>query len=192
MDVLEAIQKRRSIKPQLMRPDPVDRALLMEMFAAANWAPSHGLTEPWRFIVFEGESREALVEAVISTMAENGEDTLSAEDPRRTATREKMLSAPVIVAIICAVTDRPKVVEHEEIASVAMAVQNMHLVATKHGLGGFWTSGKKAFHDKMRDFLGLVPPHRCLGFFYVGWPKIDWPDGSRGAVEDKVRWWGSR
>ena len=188
MDVFEAIRTRRSLKPNLLKPDPVDRALLERLFEAANWAPSHGLTEPWRFIVFQGESRRALLEAVLDTMRSPGEAKIPEGDARRSSTAEKFLGPPVTVAIVCAGSTNPKIVEHEEITSTAMAVQNLHLAARALGLGGFWTSGKKATDPSMAAFLGLAPPARCLGFFYLGWPSVPWPEGERRPWQDKVSW----
>ncbi|MGA0408414.1 MAG: nitroreductase family protein, partial [Limisphaerales bacterium] len=55
------IRSRRSIKPNLMDPDkPVDPMLLDTLLENANWAPTHGLTEPWRFTVFTGTARRKL------------------------------------------------------------------------------------------------------------------------------------
>lgn len=191
MDVLEAIRNRRSIRPEHMDPArPVPRQTLESLLEAANWAPSHGHTEPWRFIVFEGEARRALVEAAVSTLVEPGEPVPGPSDPRRLKLEEKMLVPPVIIAIVCAPSESPKIVEHEELASVAIAVQNLHLAAFAAGLGGFWTSGKKAFDPRVAAFLGLAGRERCLGFFYVGWPAVEWPAGERRPWSEKVRWRG--
>ncbi|MFO0724819.1 MAG: nitroreductase [Myxococcota bacterium] len=190
VDVFDAIRLRRSLKPELLKPDPVDRALLERLLEAANWAPSHGLTEPWRFIVFQGEARRGLLDAVVETMQNPGEGRIPDADPRRTGMAAKMLNAPVCIAIICQASPSPKIVEHEEIASTAMAVENMHLAARALGLGAFWTSGKKAFAPSMAAFLGIEAPARCLGFFYVGWPNVPWPEGARKPWQDKVRWEG--
>ncbi|MEL7369412.1 MAG: nitroreductase [Myxococcota bacterium] len=189
MDVFDAIRQRRSIKPEFMKPDPIDRELLEKLFDAANWAPSHGLTEPWRFIVFEGEGRRALAEALCQTMVDEGQDTLPLDDPRRQKITRKTETAPVIAAIVCAPSPKPNIVEFEEIESTAMAVQNLHLAARAAGLAGFWSSGKKAFHPRMASFLGLEAPSRCLGFFYLGYPAVEWPQGRRGPAADKVTWW---
>lgn len=189
MDVFEAIRGRRSIRPEHMDPTrPVPRETLEALLEAANWAPSHGHTEPWRFIVFEGEARRALVEAAVSTLVEPGEPAPGPADPRRTKLEEKMLVPPVIVAIICETSASPKIVPHEELASVAIAVQNLHLGAFALGLGGFWTSGRKAFDPRVAAFLGLGERARCLGFFYVGWPTVPWPEGARGPWQEKVEW----
>jgi nitroreductase len=189
MDVLDAIASRRSIKPQHMKPDPIERTTLRSILEAANWAPTHGMTEPWRFIVFTGEARKALVEAVLETMVEPGEALpVPPADPRR-AGLDKMLVPPVILAIICQPSTNPKIVEDEELISTGIAVQNIHLAARAHGIAGYWTSGKKAFHPRMATFLGLSPPARCLGFFYLGYPAGPWPEGRRGTpIDDKLSW----
>ncbi len=55
------IRQRRSVKPTFMDPEkPVDATLLDTLLENANWAPTHGLTEPWRFTVFTGSARQKL------------------------------------------------------------------------------------------------------------------------------------
>lgn len=188
MEVFDAIIKRRSIKPDKMKSDPVDHAILAKMFEAANWAPTHGLTEPWRFIVFEGEARKGLADAIISTMAPEGQATIPADDPRCAKVNKTATTPPVTIAIVCATSTNPKIVEHEEIISAGIAVQNMMLTARGVGLATYWSSGTKAFHPRMAAFLGIEPPSRCLGFLYVGWPAIAWPEGVRRPIAEKVSW----
>ena len=158
------------MKPECMKPDPVDPALIARLLEAANWAPSHGHTEPWRFVVFTGPARRKLGDAILRAMAALSGTPVGPHDPRRKKVLTKVETAPVILAIVCAVSPSEKVFEHEEIASTAMAVQNMHLVARAEGLAAFWSSGKKAFHPEMASFLELGQHERCLGIFYVGWP----------------------
>ena len=188
VDVFDAIRLRRSIKPEHMKPDAVDREILDRLFDAANWAPSHGLTEPWRFIVFQGDARKDLAEAMCRTMVEDGQDTLPDDDPRRAKIQRKLETAPVVAVIVCAPSTKANIVELEEIEATAMAVQNLHLAARAEGLAGFWSSGKKAFHPAMAAFLGLEPPARCLGFFFIGYPAQEWPNGQRRPVRDKITW----
>lgn len=183
---MDVIRLRRSIKPELMKTDPVDRDLVEQLLEAANWAPSHGRTEPWRFVVFTNEARLDLARVVAG--AETGSFPVAETDPTYLKLRQKMTNAPVIIAIVCNPSPNPKIEPHEELASVAMAVQNMHLCAQALGLGGFWSSGKKAFHPAVASFLKITTPAHCLGFFYVGWPAIPWPKGERGPVTHKVTW----
>lgn len=187
MQVEDAIRLRRSVKPEHMSPEPLDPQLLERCFESANWAPSHGLTEPWRFIIFQGPARLALGEAILSTMQTDGQP-LGHDDPRREKIMKKLRTAPACVAIVCAPSDKANIVEHEEIASVAMAVQNLTLAARALGVASFWSSGSKAFHPNVARFLGLEGRERCLGFLYLGRPATDFPEGRRGAVGPKLRW----
>lgn len=45
------IRNRRSIYPKHMTGNTVSKESIMAMLEAANWAPTHGRTEPWRFVV---------------------------------------------------------------------------------------------------------------------------------------------
>lgn len=56
-EALILIQKRRSIFPkQYSTKKPVPRYMIEDMLEAARWAPTHHLTQPWYFIVFETEA----------------------------------------------------------------------------------------------------------------------------------------
>lgn len=186
MDVFEAVRLRRSVKPERMRPDPIPKETIERLLEAANWAPSHGLTEPWRFVVFTGDARLELGEAL--GRGSNGGEPLPEGDPRREKIMTKVRTAPVAIAIVCEPSRAANIVEHEEIASVAMAVQNLHLCARALDLAAFWSSGKKAFSPAVAELLGLVPPQRCLGVLFVGYPAEAWPTSSRGPVSEKVTW----
>ena len=54
------IAKRRSIFPIQFSDKEVTDSQLHELFEAANWAPTHRRTEPWRFKVFRGEKKTGL------------------------------------------------------------------------------------------------------------------------------------
>ena len=65
-DVNQLIRHRRTIKPITKagepnyQDEPLDEALIQNLLENANWAPTHGLTEPWRFQVFQDQAREPL------------------------------------------------------------------------------------------------------------------------------------
>ncbi len=42
----------------------ISHELWETLFEDANWAPNHGLTEPWRFLVHTGESRAQIASAL--------------------------------------------------------------------------------------------------------------------------------
>ena len=49
------IQTRRTTKPHLMNGKQIPAEEVKEILQLANWAPTHGLTEPWHFVVYAGE-----------------------------------------------------------------------------------------------------------------------------------------
>ncbi len=61
MDLIEAVQNRRSIRAFL--PDPVPRALVTKVVDLARWAPSWGNTQPWEVVVADGEKAVQLADA---------------------------------------------------------------------------------------------------------------------------------
>lgn len=185
-----AITHRRSMGLSRLKPDAVDRTLIEEMLEAANWAPSHGDTEPWRFTVFAGEGRHALAElfekAQLEEMAHNPEARA------RESAHKRAFAAPVWISIGMVPGRKAdgslQMSIEEELMAVACAVQNLHLTASVLGLAGMWHSKGSSVHPAVARGLGLEAPDRLLGFFMCGWPATEWLSGSRRPVGEKVRW----
>lgn len=181
------IRRRRTIKPQDMDERTVEPRLLAAILENGNWAPTHGLTEPWRFFVFTGEGRERLAEFCQSLYRRLTPDEAFREE-KFAKLRSQTLKAPAVVAIGMRRQPGGKIPEIEEVEAVACAVQNMHLTASALGMAAFWSTPPIVYADEMRLWLGLPDPgDKCLGFLYLGWPKSeDWPEGRRGPVQEKV------
>jgi nitroreductase len=67
-------------------------------------------------------------------------------------------------------------------------VQNIYLTATAYGVGGYWGSGGITYREEAKDFFGLDPQDKLLGFFYLGYPEKAPKAGTRGDIKDKVVW----
>ena len=63
--------------------------------------------------------------------------------------------------------------EMEEIEAIACGIQNMHLTSTAWGLGAFWATPGVIYTPEMNEFLGLKAEDKCLGLFFIGYPKVD-------------------
>jgi nitroreductase len=189
----EAIAHRRSLGVARLKPDPVDPERIQRALAAADWAPSHGDTEPWRFTVYTGESRRALGETFAAAYRLDAEAEGDFKPNAYAAQRERAFSAPVWISIGMQPGLLPdgslKMTIEDELMAVACAAQNLHLVASAQGLAGMWLSKGVFRHPHVGEFVGLTPPHgRLLGFFALGWPAIPWPVGERRPLSEKVRW----
>ena len=183
----ELIRRRRSIFPKSYLPGaPIARDIIEQLLENANWAPTHKLTEPWRFQVFYSpESREQLGDYLAEFYRNN--------TPPEAFSQEKMIKngenprrSGAVIAIILHRDPSESIPEFEEIAAVAMAVENMWLSCTALGLGCYWSTPRAAL--EAREFLGLAPNERCLGLFYLGWHNAPEVPGKRRPAADKVIW----
>ncbi len=179
----ELIRNRRSVFPASYNGQPIDRETIEAVLENARWAPTHKLTEPWRFKVFRGPALERLGQYIANYH--------KTKDPDMPDIKyQKMLKNPVRSACVIAICMKrhadSQLPEWEEIAAVACAVQNMWLSCTAYGIGSYWSSPSAILNGQA--FLGLADNERCLGLFYMGHYDAEIPDGKRTGMEDKVEW----
>ncbi len=180
------IRGRRAIYPQMYNHEkviPVE--IIREILENANWAPTHRLTEPWRFKVFTGKSLEEL-STFMGDFYKKNTPKESYSEMKYKKTVKKPLQSACVIAIGMQRDPKESVPEWEAIASVACAVQNMWLTASAYGIGAYWSSPKSIYHAA--DFLDLEEGERCLGFFYMGYYHDNKLNGVRKPIEDKVKW----
>ena len=179
----QIIQNRRAVFPKSYDSRKIPDELIAKILEAGNWAPTHKRTEPWRYIVMKGEALQKLSDFIY-------DDYFKSTPPDRFSDRkaEKKRNNPLKSgAVIAICLKRHEVVpEWEEIASVAMSVQNIWLSCSSLNIGCYWSS-PDVIH-RMNDFLGLREDERCIGLFYMGYLKDEVPPGTREPMGDKVRW----
>jgi nitroreductase len=190
-EVNKIIRGRRSMfVAQFKENDPVDDSIIEEMLENANWAPTHKLTQPWRFIVYTGEGLKKFAdyqaELYKKRAEKNGTPFIEATYQKF---KENPLKASHVIAILMKRTEGSGIPVMEEIAAVSMAVQNMYLTASAHGLAAYWGTGGPTFWEEAREDFGLEGEDMLMGFFYVAKPATEnWPAGKREPIADKVGW----
>ena len=189
----QLIRGRRSIKPaNFVQPVRfIDQDIIEHLIQNANWAPTHGMNEPWRFKIFTGDARYKLGEFLANWYKQNKTGT-----DFKAAKYEKMKKNPTLsshVILICMERKtNTKIPEIEDIEAVACAVQNLHLTATAYGLAGYWSSGPPTYTDDLKEALGLGLKDRCLGFFYLGYPAEGALKKANEAIKLKRTGWQSK
>ncbi len=183
------IRRRRSIKPKDMSDKQVEKEHLAAILENANWAPTHGMTQPWRFTVFAEDGRQRLADFLQKLYKDQMPEDKFRQDKYDKFGTQPLLS-PIVIAIGMSRQKNEAIPEIEEIEAVACAVQNIHLTASALGMAGYWSSPPICYTDEMRVWLGMPDERdKCLGFFYLGWPKgEEWPEGNRGDMAEKVTW----
>jgi len=184
LDALEAIRTRRSIGR--VSREPVPRETIEAILEAANWAPSHHGTEPWRFRVMTGDGRGVLAKAYGDIAALGAPE--AERDAARAKAEAKAYRAPVVIAVSALPSDAPKVVRGEEIAAAHCAVQNLLLAAHALGLAAIWRTGEPMYHTLMKQALGLAENEELVALVYLGKPNGPPPAGNRRPAADKTIW----
>lgn len=183
--VNELIRNRRSIFPNTYIDKPISREILEDILENANWAPTHKLTEPWRFKVFTGNSRNRLSEYLSAWYKENTPAEKYSEK-KYEKTKKKPLQSACVIAICMQRDPEGRIPEWEEIASVSCAVQNMWLSCSAYGIGCYWSSPKSIL--EANEFLNLAKGERCLGLLYMGYHELPHILGKRQPIKDKIEW----
>jgi len=188
-DILaQIIAERRTIKPDTFSGEIIADTDIQEILAQANWAPTHGFTEPWRFVVYKGEALKTLGQF----MANYDQPNKEAEDfneIRYNKLLNKPLLASHVIGLAMKPNSNPKIPEIEETCAVAMAVQNMWLYIHSIGYGAIWSTPGFAFRDEFRDFMKWDGSHKSMGLLYIGKVTKTNPVGRRlSTIDNKVRW----
>ena len=186
-ELREIIRNRRSIKPEDFKPRKVMDDMVTEILNNALWAPTHGMTEPWHFVVFQNKAIEELGDFFADTYKNNTPEDLFIQKKYDKFKDRPNLSS-VVIAICMKRQKSERIPEIEELAAVACAVQNMHLTATAYGLGGYWSSGPMIYSNETKKYLNLDDKDKCLGLFYLGYTDKSWPVSHRQPLEYHSEW----
>ncbi len=186
-ELREIIRNRRTIKPEDFSDRKIHKEMVVEMLNNALWAPTHGHTQPWFFKVFVDGGLTKLGDFLSEIYKQQmPSDKFMQKKYEQLKARPNM--ATVVIAVCMKRQEIEKIAEIEEIEAVACAVQNLHLTATAYGLGGYWSSPELMYTSAMNVFLGLGPKDKCLGIFYLGYPKGEWPESHRRPLEYQSEW----
>lgn len=183
----QLIKTRRSTKPRLFNGKKIDDAIIWQILENANWAPTHGLTQPWRYRVF---SESGLIQ-----LAEFQADLYSQlTDPEKfkpekyARMKSNILKSSHIIVICMERQKSEKIPEIEEIEAVACSVQNMALTAAAYEICSFWGSGGVTYTPELKEFLGLGEKDRCLGYLYLGYSDNPTTTSRRNSIQENVIW----
>ena len=186
----ELIVNRRSIKPAVFNGRKIDDRQITQLLTLANWAPTHGFTEPWRFIVYTGDA--------VKRFCTDQAELYKLHEPSATfnaAKYEKQLhngdKASHLIAVYMKRGSNPNITELEEICATAAAVQNILLSAEALGIAVLWSTGGMVLKPAMKDYLELGEADKMIGLLSLGYTDEESRPGRRGPVEEKTKWVGA-
>ena len=187
-EITEIIKNRRTIYPQFYSSRKVHKEIIEHLLQNATWAPTHGMTQPWRFKVFTEESRKILSDT-LSMLYKQLTPTENFREDKFVKMQARPFQASAAIVAYMKRGDNPKIPEIEEISSVACAIQNLCLTATAYGIGSFWSTPKIIYTKEMNAFLKISDEDKCMGIIYLGYPNDEWPKGQRKPIEYLTEWY---
>lgn len=162
MSVIEILLQRNS-HARLVEPGPDPKALGTILRAGLR-APDHGRLRPWRYVVIQGERREALGQCFADSLRMRG-----ISDP---ATLDKAakapLRAPTIIAGLLHAMEHNTIGRDEQGHAVAASLAAAQIATESLGFGCIWRTGGYATDPLVVEALGGDPGDQVVGFLYVG------------------------
>lgn len=186
-EMLGLLANRRSVKPAMLDgPGPTPDQLSQILTIAAR-VPDHKKLVPWRFVVFEGDSRARFGEVLARVCAE--EETAPPSPVRLDLERGRLLRAPLVVAVVSRTVEAPGAPEWEQVLSAGAATFNLCLAANALGFGTCWITEWYSYSPGIRAALGLASNERLAGFVYIGTAREQQTDRDRPVLADIVSHW---
>lgn len=175
---MDCIKERRSIrkyKPQLLEKETVD-----EIIKAGILAPSAKNRQPWKFIVYRGESKkELLAEMEKGLFRERDGNAVLPGSKSGLAdafhTLKIMREAPILIVLLNTNSTSPfehigaeeRITEICDNLSIGAAVENMLLKATELGIGSLWIANTFFAYPELADYIGT--PYQLVGAVALGY-----------------------
>ncbi len=164
--VIETIYKRRSTRHYIKKNIPPD--VLESILTAGIQAPSEKNQQPWRFVVVQGPERRSVIRCMKEGIRKNraGEGIFSKYPqfiPSAVYTTRVLEQAPCLIFALNALgydlayeKDTAEALkESSDIQSVAAAMENVALAATKFGVGSLWTCDIYFAYHELKEWLGV-------------------------------------
>jgi len=165
MDALNLLLNRRSAS-RLAAPAPAGEAL-QNIINAGMRAPDHGALQPWRFVIAQNDGLTRFSEVLRAAAIKDGADEKAIEKATQAPLR-----APLIITVIAACKENPKVPQWEQLLSAGCAVHAMQMAALAQGFNGIWRTGAWTDHPDVRHAFKCTENDKIVGFLYLGTPQL--------------------
>lgn len=200
MEISEAISQRKSIRA--FKQTPVSREILNGILEESLRAPSWANTQPWEFAVVTGAPLEEIRDRFMKNLTKSPAPDLPRppEFPERYAARIRVLDtqnrlvtpkdwesrkiqnfrhygAPAVIYVLTGRNfyNQAKGLNVWALYDSGSVVQNILLLAAKHGLGTVVQAQAVAYPDVLRDVLAIPESKIFLLGIAIGYPEWDNP-----------------
>ena len=163
MEIGEAIKKRRTIHTFSKKNVPSE--VIEKAIFAANQAPCHRRTFPWRFTSIGIKKRELLYQLQLTLKF--GDKKIDESSSKKI--RDKMLNPSHLIIATQLFTDN-QVQKLEDYAACACAIQNLSLSLVSDDVGCKWSTGKITKDPNTYQIAQInSSEEEIIGFIWIGY-----------------------
>ena len=178
-EVEQAIVTRRTIKR--FKDEAVDLEEIIELLEVAKWAPNHKLTEPWRFIAFEGSGKDRFVEAFWKT-ERDAKGELSELSKRK---GEYYRNIPLHLVVVMPEDPRQRTWD-EDYGAVSAMIQNFQLAAWSRDIGMVWRTNDYIYDPVFREAIGVKRGEKIVATLMIGYAEHIPEPKERTSIREKL------
>jgi len=165
MDAKKAIFTRRTI--QFFENKKVSENIIRDSIKAANQAPCHRLTFPWRFYSVSIKKRMQILNLAIEMKSKKKQIDESVEN----IIKEKYLN-PSHLLITSQILNKDLDIQKEDYAACSCAIQNLCIALASDGVFSKWSTGSITKNSKTYEIAEINPKvEEIIGFIWIGYGK---------------------
>ncbi len=182
-DIQEVLRSRRTV--HRFNGKSVEQAFIQQALEAANQAPCHKHTHPWRFYILGQNTRQQLV-PTISHLAAAKSLQKNSTDPEHDVRRaiSKVVDPPVLIAVTSQLSPNDDFRQKEDYAASVCALHNMVLSFWGNGISAKWSTGGLTRHPETYAHLGIDgEQEEIIGFVKAGYAD-DLPTVKKPEVKE--------
>lgn len=181
------VMNRRTVKPATMNGKKIEDSAVLDILELANWAPTHGRTEPWRFVIYSGEKVQEFCKAHAELYKQNVQEESFLEGTYKNLSTMGDNASHIVVVVMERGT-LPNIPVWEEIAATAVAAQHILLGASAMGIASFWSTGGMIQKPAMKSFLDLREEDMVMGVLYLGYADTRPMASRKTTIAEKCNW----
>tara|TARA_Y100000589_G_C27056475_1_gene589544 strand:- start:422 stop:970 length:549 start_codon:yes stop_codon:yes gene_type:complete len=165
MNTEEAILNRRTIHS--FEKTKVSEKLILKGIEAANHAPCHKLTFPWRYYSIGTKKRNQILELAIDLKSQ--ENVLG--EKSKAIIKEKFIN-PSHLLVATQILAKDDFTKKEDYAACSCSIQNMAILFSSFGINIKWSTGSITSNLKTYEIIDINPSfEEIIGFIWVGYGK---------------------
>lgn len=184
-ELLEYLLRRRSLSISGFADGGPDKNDLETILRAASRVPDHGKTNPFYFLVFQGDARQKAGNIIGDIFQRKNADT---SDEQLEREKERFSRAHTVIGVIY----RARKAKHplwEQMMSAGAACQNLILASNALGFAAQWLTEWYAYDEDVRQAFGLDGRDVVAGFIHIGKPGAEPEERERANLDNIVTYW---